>query len=97
MYLHEAMKDPDQEEFITAMVTEVTNHMDDGNYPIINKSWVPTGATILHEVCKMKRKQYIKTISIDKWKARLNIDGSRMKRRIHYDQTYVLVASWNSI
>ncbi len=45
----------------------------------------------------MKRKQNIKTREIKKYKARLNINGSRMKKGIHYDQTYAPVASWNSI
>ena len=45
----------------------------------------------------MKRKQYIKTRDIKKWKALLNIDGSRMKKGIHYEETYAPVASRNSI
>ena len=45
----------------------------------------------------MKRKRDIRTRHIKKYKARLNIDGSRMKYGQHYDQTYAPVASWNSI
>ena len=45
----------------------------------------------------MKRKRDIKTRLIKKYKARLNIDGSRMKHGVHYDQTYAPVANWNSI
>jgi hypothetical protein len=45
----------------------------------------------------MRRKRDIKTRAIKKYKARLNIDGSRMKYGKHYDQTYAPVASWNSI
>ena len=33
----------------------------------------------------------------EKYKARLNIDGSCMQYGKHYDQTYAPVASWNSI
>ena len=47
MYLHEVMKDPERKEFITAMVKEVTDHMENVNYTITPKSQVPTGATIL--------------------------------------------------
>ena len=32
-----------------------------------------------------------------KWKARLNIDGSRTTKGEHYDQTYAPVESWNLI
>ena len=45
----------------------------------------------------MKRKQDIKYRKVKKWKARLNIDGSRTTKGVHYDQTYAPVASWNSI
>ena len=97
MYLHESMEDPNWKDFIITMMKEVTYHMDNGNYSIIPKSQVPTGATILPEVWHIKRKQNIKARYIKKWKALLNIDGSRIKKGIHYDQTYVSVAFWNSI
>ena len=45
----------------------------------------------------MRRKRDIRTRKIKKWKARLNVDGSRMKQGVHYDQTYAPVASWKSI
>ena len=45
----------------------------------------------------MCRKRDIKTRLIKKYKARLNIDGSKMKQGLHYDLTYAPVASWNSI
>ena len=45
----------------------------------------------------MRRKRDAKDGSIKKYKARLNIDGSRMKRGEHYDETYSPVASWNSV
>jgi Reverse transcriptase (RNA-dependent DNA polymerase) len=34
---------------------------------------------------------------VKKWKARLNIDGSKMIKGIHYHESYSLVATWNSI
>ena len=45
----------------------------------------------------MKRKRHIKTRMIYKWKARLNVYGSRMVHKRGYDQTYAPVASWNII
>ena len=66
MYLHKAMNDPDRKEIITAIVKEVTYHMENGKYSIIPKSQVPTGATILPAVWKMKRRQGIKTRAINK-------------------------------
>jgi hypothetical protein len=32
-----------------------------------------------------------------KYKARLSIDGSHMKKGIHYDETYAPIVKWNSL
>jgi hypothetical protein len=46
----------------------------------------------------MRRKRDARTGEIKKYKARLNIDGSRMKFGEHYNEiTYSPVASWNSV
>ena len=37
------------------------------------------------------------TRKIKRWKARLNVDGSRMTKGVHYDKVYAYVASWTSI
>lgn len=97
MYLHQAMKAEDREQFLQAMDKEVEDQMENGNFKIIPMSDVPKGKLILPAVWQMKRKRDIRTREIKKWKARLNIDGSRMKEGEHYDLTYAPVASWNSI
>jgi hypothetical protein len=97
MYWHEAMKEDDKSEFVTAMKKEWDDQISNGNFTVTHKSEVPKDALILPAVWQMKRKRDIKTRAIKKYKARLNIDGSRMKPGIHYDQTYAPVASWNSI
>ena len=71
--------------------------MQNGNYTIVPLAKVPKGKTILPAVWQMKRKRDIKTRAVKKWKARLNIDGSRIRKGIHYEQSYAPVASWNSI
>ena len=97
MYLHQAMQEPDKKEFVEAMQKEVRDQYENGNFSIIHKSKLPQGATVLPAVWQMKRKRDIKTRNVKKWKARLNIDGSRMTKGIHYTETYAPVASWNSI
>jgi Reverse transcriptase (RNA-dependent DNA polymerase). len=97
MYHHEAMREPDRDEFKKAMQKEIDDQMENGNFEIIKRREVPKGATILPAVWQMKRKRDILSRQVKKWKARLNVDGSRMKKGIHYDQTYAPVASWNSI
>jgi hypothetical protein len=97
MYHHQAMKEPDRDEFRKAMQKEWTDQLENGNFSVIHRTEVPEGATVLPAVWQMKRKRDILTRKIKKYKARLNIDGSRMKQGQHYDQTYAPVASWNSI
>ena len=58
---------------------------------------VPKNATLLPAVWQMKRKRHIKTRKVYKWKAQLNVDGSRMVHKRDYDQTYAPLASWNII
>ena len=50
MYLHEAMKELDWNNFMTAMVKEATYQINNGNFSIIPKSQVTTRATILPAV-----------------------------------------------
>ena len=97
IYLHEDMQQEDNSEFLKAMLEEVRHKMDNEKFSIINRNQVPKGRTILPYVWKMKRKRHIKTRIIKCWKARLTVDGSRMKKCIHYDKVYAPVASWNSI
>jgi Reverse transcriptase (RNA-dependent DNA polymerase) len=97
LYYHQAMREKDREKFRESMTKEVTDQFDNGNFTVIPKSDVPKDQTILPAVWQMRRKRDAKTGSIKKYKARLNIDGSRMKRGEHYDETYAPVASWNSV
>ncbi len=95
--MHEAMRQPDRDEFVKAMQKEIKDQMDNKKISIVKKSEVPSDKTILPAVWQMRRKRDIKSRSIKKYKARLNIDGSRMQKGLHYDQTYAPVVSWTSI
>lgn len=97
LYYHQAMREKDKDKFQESMAKEVTDQFNNGNFTVIPKSEVPTEQTILPAVWQMRRKRDAKSGSIKKYKARLNIDGSRMKRGEHYDETYAPVASWNSV
>ncbi len=97
MYMHEAMKQKDKDKFIEAMEKEVADRMKNGNFTIVRKDTVPEDKAILPAVWQMRRKRDIQTRNIKKYKARLNIDGSRMEKGIHYDLTYAPIVSWNSI
>ena len=45
----------------------------------------------------MRRKRDVSTGVIKKYKARMNLDGSRMRKGIDYDLTYAPVVRWSSI
>lgn len=63
MYLHEALKQPDREQFIQAMVDKVTTHAERGHWKLIPISEVPKGTKILPAVWAMRRKKKIRPIA----------------------------------
>ena len=94
LYYHQAMKQPDREEFQKAMHREMKDNFDCKNFEIIHKSRIKNDATILPSVWQLRRKRHILTQKIKKYKARINVDGSKMIKDKHYTQTYAPVASW---
>ena len=97
MYLHQAMKEHDKEKFIEAMRKEIRDQSQNGNFTIMNRNELPKGKRVLKTVWQMRRKRDIKSRAVKKYKARLNVDGSRMIRGVDYDETYSPVATWRTI
>ncbi len=97
LYHHQAMKQPDSAKFREAMAKEIADQYANGNFELMKRSDVTPGATVLNAVWQMKRKRDLRTGAITKYKARLNIDGSRMVQGRDYDLTYAPVATWNAI
>lgn len=97
MYHHQAMRQPDKNNFKTAMKKELDDRINEGSISVMPRSKLPKGAHVLPAVWQLRRKRDIATRKIKKYKARLNVDGSRMQKGIHYEESYAPVASWNSI
>ena len=97
MYLHEAMKQPDKAQFKVAMQKEVDSFNENKNWTLVHRSKVPQGSTVLPAVWQMKRKRRIATREIYKWKARLNLDGSKQIKGVNYWDTYAPVTSWPTV
>ncbi len=95
MYYHKAMREPDREQFKGAMKQEVEAHTQNEGWELIKKSAVPKGHKIMPSVWSMKRKRKIATRKIYKWKARLNINGSKQEEGVHFWETFAPVASWS--
>jgi hypothetical protein len=94
LYLWQARKEPDFPKFMEAMQQEIDAHTKGGHWKIMNRIDIPIDATVLPAVWSMKRKRRIASREIYKWKARLNIDGSRQIQGVHYQDTYSPVVSW---
>ena len=97
LYLHEAQRQPDWQDFADAMQLEIDQQVSLGLYEIVHISQVPEGATLLNAVWQLRRKRDVRTGEIKKYKARCNIDGSKMKKGEHYEETYAPVAGWTAI
>ncbi len=97
LHYHQAMREPDRNKFESGMEKEIKDQFENGNFTVIRKSEVPEGQIILPAVWQMRRKRDARTGRIKKYKARLNIDGSRTRRGLHFNETYSPVASWNSV
>ena len=97
MYWHQAMREPDREQFQKAMEKEVNDQLKNGNFTIVPRSSIPPNQRVFPAVWQMRRKRDIKTQEIKKYKARLNLDGSRMRYGEDYEETYAPVTSWRSI
>ena len=97
MYYHEAIRAPDHDEFLQAIVKEVNAHIEGNHWQLVPKSSVPKGTKILDLVWAMKRKRDIKTREVYKHKARLNIHGGQQEYGVHYTETYSPVVHWFSV
>ena len=97
MYFHQAMREPDADKFIQAMDKEIQDQCLNGNFEVIPKKDMPKGVKPLPAVWQMRRKRDIRSGDIKKYKARLNLDGSKMVKGVDYDKTYAPVATWNAI
>lgn len=88
---------PDKAQFIEAMQNEVQEHTEKGHWRLVKRTEVPDGVQVMPTVWAMKRKWRIATREVYKWKARLNLDGSKQVKGINYEQTYAPVVGWGPI
>jgi Reverse transcriptase (RNA-dependent DNA polymerase)/GAG-pre-integrase domain len=97
LYYHEILKAPDRDKFIQAMKEEIKGHNDNGNWEVVPKSSVPPTHKVLPTVWAMRRKRRLSDGTVYKWKARINVDGSKQTYGENYWETYAPVAAWATI
>jgi hypothetical protein len=55
MYLHQAMKEPDKEQFKETMLKEVEDQTENKNFSIVSRDSVPQNEPVMPTVWHMKR------------------------------------------
>jgi hypothetical protein len=84
MYYDQAMRAPDKQNFIEAIVKEVNDHITSKHWILIPRSKVPKGVKVLDSVWSMKRKRDIKTRKVYTHKARLNVHGGQQESAVDF-------------
>ena len=94
MYLHQALREPDREKFVQAVIKEMNDHIVRDHWKLIPISQVPANQKVLDAVWSMKRKRHLLTGEVYKWKARLNVHGGQQEYAVNYFDTYAPVVAW---
>ena len=97
MYLDEAMRAEDSEQFRKAMADEVKSHDNMDHWKVMKRADLPAGTDVLPAVWAMRRKRRIATQEVYKWKARLNVHGGKQTQFVNYWETYSPVVGWTTI
>jgi hypothetical protein len=97
MYFHTILQEEDKMQFVRAMHDEIKNHNDNHNSEPMQREHIPEGNKVIPSVWAMRRKRKLVDGSVSKWKARINVDGSKQVHGTNYWETFVPVAQWISI
>ena len=97
MYYHQAMKDPDHEQFKRSIQKEIRDRETDKHWEVIPKQNIPPNTKLLDMVWAMRRKRRTDTRQVYKWKARLNIHRGQQEHRLNFGETYAPIVSWQAL
>jgi len=97
MYFHQAMRQPDSDRFVDALVKEINAHVDHENWEVVTMDEKPEDEELIPAVWAMRRKRNLVTNEITKYKARLNIHGGKQTLGENYWETYAPVVTWFAI
>ena len=97
MHVHQALRQPDREQFIEAMQKEIQDHEKRKHWVLVKRNQIPSNMRVLPAVWSMRRKRRIDTREVYKWKARLTIHGGKQEFGINYWETYSPVVKWSTI
>ena len=97
MYYHQAMKEPDHEQFRRSVLKEIHNHETNQHLEVIPAQNIPPNTKVLDMVWTMRRKRRIDTRQVYKWKARHNVHGGQQEHGVNFWETYAPVVSWQTL
>jgi hypothetical protein len=97
IYYHQALQQPDAQQFANAIVKEVDCHVENKHWQLIKRGDVPEDAQIVPSVWSMQRKPNLTTNKIIKHKARLNLHGGKQVYGMNYYEMYAPVVTWFAI
>ena len=92
----EMLQQPDRNEFVKAMLKEVSVHEQRNHWTMVPRSAVPTKAEIVIAIWSFKRKRHPNG-SLNKHKARLCAHGGMQHWGVSYWETYAPVVNWMSV
>ena len=97
MYYHQAMKEPNHEQFRRSVQKEIQDHEMNQHWEVISKQDLPPNTKLLDMVWAMGRNRLINTWQVYKWKACLNVHGGQQEHRVNFWETYAPVVSWQTL
>ncbi len=95
-HFHEAMKQPDREDFLRAMEKELDDHHNNKHWKLILRSEIKDGIKPIKAIWSFKRKRRPDG-SLLKHKARLCAHGGMQVYGVNFWDTYAPVVNWISI
>lgn len=99
MYLNEAMKQDDRDEFLKAMVKEIEDHTVRGHWRVTTRAEMRQRGynfKLIAAIWSFKRKRNPMG-QITKYKARLCCHGGQTVQGVHYHETFSPVVAWSTV
>ena len=93
IYFHQTAKENDATQFLKTAHKEFSDLLSKGFFELILCSIVPEVETLSPAIWAMKQIKRVHTREIYKYKARLNLDGSKIRPVLQCSQTYAPVAA----
>jgi hypothetical protein len=99
MYLGQALKQPDRDEFLKAMIKEIDDHTSRGHWRITTRQEMRDkhyNHRPIAAIWSFKRKRN-PFGDITKYKARRCCHGGQTIKGVHYDETFSPVVAWSTV